>query len=396
MNWLRYLLTSLALLVSVSICWLVVGALRDPASSFHGLLGSALWSTFGPHLVVLAAAALLPNLLPGLRIKGKLATLSLLLALSALVGAGSITTAIILATNHAGGSANPVKGLLISAMEESGPDDTVIFHPSAKQPLLAAIYRPVDTSKPAPVIVYIHGGGFKTGSYLETDADLRWFANKGWLVISVQYRLWTDSMPTWDKAPSDVACALAWVGLHAKEYGGDISRLAILGDSAGGNLAINTAYAAAADTIGPVCGGVVPVADAVVVQYPAVDPLAVYEHGYPVPGFEPKMLMGGYIGGDPYTLPDRVQAISSYHFLSSQAPPTLIIAPEKDALVPPWSVYRFTDYARLAGVDIELIRMPFSSHVFNQIASGSIGNQARLSITLRYLTEKGLAPERGR
>jgi len=172
-----------------------------------------------------------------------------------------------------------------------------------------------------------------------------------------------------------------------------MKRLALLGDSAGGSLAINLAYSAALGQAESDCGGEVPVPGAVVVQYPAVDPLSIYEHGYPVPGFEPKMLMSGYIGGQPNALPNRVLAISSYTYISSKAPPTLILEPEKDSLVPPWSVYRFADYARFAGVDVELIRIPFANHVYNQIAVNSIGNQARLSITERYLVERGLAPE---
>lgn len=53
--------------------------------------------------------------------------------------------------------------------------------------------------------------------------------------------------------------------------GGDINRLAVLGDSAGGNLAINLAYAAARGDVRADCADV-PLASAVVVQYPAVDP----------------------------------------------------------------------------------------------------------------------------
>jgi acetyl esterase/lipase len=278
-------------------------------------------------------------------------------------------------------------------MHDTGPDETVIFTTANGQALHAAIYKPRQSHRSAPVLLYIHGGGYMTGSMVETDADLRWFADQGWLVISVEYRLWTSETATWDKAPNDVACAAAWVRANAAAYGGEAHRLSLLGDSAGGGLAINFAYAAALGQVHSDCGQA-PIPAAVVVQYPAVDPLSIYEHGYPVSGFEPRMLMSGYIGGDPYSLPDRVRAISSYTYISGKAPPTLILAPENDGLVPPWSVYRFADQARLAGVDIELVRIPFASHVYNQIASHSIGNQARLSITRRYLLERGLGPER--
>jgi acetyl esterase/lipase len=313
-------------------------------------------------------------------------------ATSAVLGSTTIIARIVSATSAAGGSANPVYGLWLKSMQASGPDEVLTFSTVDGQALRAAVYRPPPPGRNAPVLLYIHGGGFMTGSFLETDADLRWFADRGWLVISVEYRLWTKETATWDKAPRDVACAVAWAGSNAAVHGGDAKRLALLGDSAGGNLAINVAYAAALGQVQSDCG-TVPVPAAVVVQYPAVDPLSIYEHGYPVSGFEPRMLMSGYIGGDPYLLPDRVRAVSSYTYISDKAPPTLILAPENDGLVPSWSVYRFAEQARLAGVDVELVRVPFASHVYNQIASGSIGNQARLSITRRYLVQRGLGPD---
>lgn len=141
----------------------------------------------------------------------------------------------------------------------------------------------------------------------------------------------------------------------------------------------------------PGCGEV-PLPNAVVVQYPAVDPVATYERGFPVPGFEPQMLMVGYVGGTPEEFPERISAISSATYLSDKAPPTLVIEPEKDGLVVSDGVYAFVDAARSAGVDIEMVRIPFANHVYNQIAANSIGNQARLSITEYYLRSKNLAP----
>jgi len=383
----------LALVMASASLLLVVGALRDPAGSLHGMMSAAVWTTFGPHLVLLSFVALVLGAAGHRRGHGRSAALAVAVALVALLGSTTIVSRIVLAASAAGGSANPISGLWLKSMKATGPDETVTFTTVNGQALRAAIYKPLQPDRRAPVLLYIHGGGYMIGSFLETDADLRWFADHGWLVMSVEYRLWTKETATWDKAPRDVACAAAWAGSNAATYGGDAKRLAVLGDSAGGSLAINVAYAAALGQVQSDCG-LVPVPAAVVVQYPAVDPLSIYEHGYPVSGFEPRMLMSGYIGGDPYALPDRVRAVSSYSYISDKAPPTLILAPEKDGLVPPWSVYRFAEQARLAGVDVELVRIPFASHVYNQIASHSIGNQARLSITRRYLLQRGLGPGR--
>jgi acetyl esterase/lipase len=384
---------ALALLVASITVLLAIGALRDPTGSLHGMVSSAIWTTFGPHLVLLSVVALWLGAAGYRRNGGHLAVTVLTIAIVAVLGSTAIVTRIVSAASAAGGSANPIDGLWLQSMTAARPDETVTFATVNGQALRAAVFKPPKPYRNAPVLLYIHGGGFMTGSFLETAADLRWFASQGWLVMSVEYRLWTKQAATWNQAPRDIACAAAWAAVNAATYGGDARKLAILGDSAGGNLAINVAYAAALGSVESECG-LVPVPAAVVVQYPAVDPMSIYEHGYPVSGFEPRMLVSGYIGGDPHRLPDRVRAVSSSTYLSDKAPPTLILAPEKDGLVPSASVYRFAEQALLAGVDVELVRIPFASHVYNQIAANSIGNQARLSITRRYLLQRGVGPGR--
>ena len=298
---------------------------------------------------------------------------------------------IVIAASTAGGSANPLSGLLLGPMTEPPPDRTETFATADDRPLQAAIYFPLPAEASAPVFAYIHGGGFMIGSATETAADLRWFADRGWLVISIDYRLFTPGNPTWDKAPADVACGLAWIFANATRLGGDPQRIVLAGDSAGGNLAVNLGFGAALGRVKSSCGQV-PVPSAIVVQYPAVNPVAIYERGFPVPGFEPKMLMTGYIGGTLDEFPERVLAISSSTYLSSRAPPTLVIEPEKDGLVVSESVYDFVERAKAAGANITLVRISFANHIYNQVAANSIGNQARRTITLHYLQGLGFRP----
>ena len=355
------------------------------------MIGATPWTTIGPHLLLLSFLALVLSVFAFRYTFRRWAIPALILAGCASIGSAYINGRIFFATNAAGGSINPFSSLFLQSMIADGPDETVTVATIDDRSLRAAIYRPEKSGNLAPILVYVHGGGFMVGSVTETDADLRWFADQGWLVVSVDYRLFPEGSPTWDLAPADVACALAWLKSNATEFGGDISRLAILGDSAGGNLAINLAYANARGDLETDCGEL-PTVRAVIVQYPAVDPLAIYEHGFPVPGFEPQMLLTGYLGGSPHALPERVQTINSYTYIHDRAPPTLVISPTKDGLVPAWSVVQFAEKAEQAGVDIELVRIPFANHVYNQLALNSLGNQARRSITVRYLTGQGLAP----
>ncbi len=88
----------------------------------------------------------------------------------------------------------------------------------------------------APVLVYVHGGGWIAGSLTTADAACRRLADRsGCAVLSVGYRLAPEA--TWPAAIEDVETAVSWLRANAEEHGLDASRLAVGGDSAGGNVA---------------------------------------------------------------------------------------------------------------------------------------------------------------
>lgn len=99
---------------------------------------------------------------------------------------------------------------------------------------------PVTTGCPAPVVVWVHGGGWQVGDKANQIRDkVRWLHDLGYAVVSVNYRL-TDPD---DRDPvrypthaADVAAALAWVHQHIGRSGGDPDRVAVLGHSAGAQL----------------------------------------------------------------------------------------------------------------------------------------------------------------
>jgi len=106
----------------------------------------------------------------------------------------------------------------------------------------------------APVVMWVHGGGFVRGDKSNQVADkVRLFNDRGWILVSVNYRLTGPGAPV---APgmrdqfADVAAAVAWVHANVGAYGGDPSRIALLGHSAGAdivsNVATNPAYLGAA------------------------------------------------------------------------------------------------------------------------------------------------------
>jgi acetyl esterase/lipase len=99
----------------------------------------------------------------------------------------------------------------------------------------ARSYRPSDTAG-AAIAVYFHGGGWLLGSVESHDTICRSLANaSGCVILNVGYRCAPEAkFPT---AVDDAFAATVWAAGHATELGADASRLAVSGDSAGGNLA---------------------------------------------------------------------------------------------------------------------------------------------------------------
>jgi acetyl esterase/lipase len=102
-------------------------------------------------------------------------------------------------------------------------------------PIPIRVYRP-EADGPLPVVAYFHGGGWMLGSIESFDTVVRALANAaGVIVASVGYRLAPEA--PFPAGLDDSICALRWAAAEARTLGADPERLAIAGDSAGGNLA---------------------------------------------------------------------------------------------------------------------------------------------------------------
>jgi acetyl esterase len=97
------------------------------------------------------------------------------------------------------------------------------------------VYRP-ESDQALPLVVYFHGGGFVIGDIATHDTVCQRLATGvPAVVVSVDYRLGPEHR--FPAAVEDCDAATEWVSAHAAELGGDRARLAVAGDSAGGNLA---------------------------------------------------------------------------------------------------------------------------------------------------------------
>lgn len=357
----------------------------------------ALATAFVPwYLPWLIAATLIGGALAAhqwLRRHGGFSALLIAVAVLTVVGASVITVRMTAAVENAGADIDLIDTFGVGVPEVARPDAEATYSTFEGEPLRLSIYRPAGPSADSrvPVLVFIHGGGWVAGDRNAHSADLRWFAEQGWLTMSVDYPLSSNDRHRWDVVQSQIGCAMAWVVENAQTYGGDSSRLSLTGDSAGGNLAINTAYMAANDTLRSSCGGRLPAVGAVSALYPVVDPAGSYDNDDPVFGRYSRDMAGAYTGGSPREFPERYASIASNTYISATAPPTLIILGEADHLTPTEGTYRFTEEARAAGVDVKLVTVPYADHVFDA-RPGSIGQQAYRHLTAQWLRSHGQAP----
>lgn len=95
----------------------------------------------------------------------------------------------------------------------------------------------------APVVMWVHGGGYRTGDKANQIADKVALANsRGWILVSVNYRLTDEGAAGSARFPDhfqDVADSVAWVHAHIGSYGGDPDRFALMGHSAGADIVAN-------------------------------------------------------------------------------------------------------------------------------------------------------------
>jgi acetyl esterase len=253
---------------------------------------------------------------------------------------------------------------MVTLMDEPAPalprvEDIRLPGPAGEIP--ARIYAPRTGGTPLPAVAYLHGGGWVQGD-LETHHGLcaRLAHHGGVLVVAIDYRLAPEHK--FPAAVDDCLAAYRWLRDHARDIGADVTRVAVAGDSAGGNLSAVVSQLAAS--------GGAPVPTCQVLIYPAVDfSLDTGSHrdladGHVIPRERIAWYTEQYLRDEADKADLRASPLRAPN-LAGQ-PPTLIVTAGFDPLRDEGRAYG--DRLREAGVDVVHREYPGQIHAFVSLA----------------------------
>lgn len=253
--------------------------------------------------------------------------------------------------------------------------------------LAARLYAMPETPRPAPGLVYLHGGGWVTGDLDTHDLLCRQLSrDAGLRVVSVAYRLAPEQ--PFPAAVNDSLAAFRHVAAHAAALGLDPACIGVAGDSAGGNLAAVVSLRTRGESLRPALA---------VLLYPALDARcqlpshAELGHGLFLTREAIDWYYGHYLGPDPARRIDP-DASPLLAVDVSGAPPTLVIAAALDPLRDEAAAY--AERLRLAGVPVRYRCLPGLLHGFALMTGLSAAARAATQELARQLGQalrEGLA-----
>lgn len=255
------------------------------------------------------------------------------------------------------------------------------------QNLTLDIYRPGYVHDAIPAVIVVHGGTWQDGDNSEFVAVNAYLAARDYVVAAINYRL----APRWrfPAARDDVLSALAYLKVHADDFGVDARRIALLGRSAGGQLALLAAYTAQDPSV-----------RGVISLYGPSDLRFAYDHPSPAALRDTRSVLEAYLGGAPGSSgEDTYFAASPINFVNSSSPPTLLIHGMRDAIVSPAESARLESRLEQERVKHLFIRLPWATHGCDKSFGGPCGQIATYAIE-RFLdgvmTVPPVAPAKAR
>jgi len=211
--------------------------------------------------------------------------------------------------------------------------------------------------KPLPTLIFIHGGGWTGGTKEARDIAILPYLDMGMNVVNVEYRLARIAQAP--AAVEDCRCALRWVIQHAKEYGVDVSRIVVSGDSAGGHLALTTGMLPASAGLDRECPGPDNLKVAAIVNWYGISDVNELLDGPNMKAYAVQWL------GSASDREQIARRVSPLTYVRAGLPPVLTIHGDADPTVPYTQSVRLHKALSDAGVANELMTIPGGKHGFD-------------------------------
>jgi len=240
------------------------------------------------------------------------------------------------------------------------------------------LYLSRDESRPAPTLIYIHGGGWTGGSKEGSILSIVPYLEMGWNVVNVEYRLARVSLAP--AAVEDCLCALRWVIRNAKQYNIDPNRLVLTGNSAGGHLALTTGMIPASAGLDRFCPGKEELKVAAIINWYGITDVPDILEGPNIQTYAVAWL------GSFENRKDIGWRVSPLKYVRPGLPPILTIHGDADTTVPYRHATRLQEALNKAGVANQLVTIPGGKH-----GGFSREEMLRIFTTIRqFLTKNNL------
>ncbi len=217
--------------------------------------------------------------------------------------------------------------------------------------------RPVEHR---PAIVFFFGGGWQQGNPKQFAPHAEYFASRGMVAITADYRVASRHGVKAEKCVEDAKSAIRWVRRNSAQLGVDPNRIAAGGGSAGGHLAISAAVVPGFEAPGE-AHDVSSAPNAVILFNPGV--LTASVDGGPLLSALRVERYESRVGVDPVL-------ISPYQHVRKALPPTIIFHGEADTTVPFSDVVAFAERMKRFGNRCELVGYPGAGHGFFNYGRG--------------------------
>jgi len=352
-----------------------------PAPSYFLWEASIAVTEWGHYFAIIAFLLILPGWATrSAKVSTVLALVAMILLLSPVASAMTLGRRLPSSLSNAFGEAKPRslpgapprdKPISLATIFRKPPSPevrmtTVNYVTANGKPLAVDVYRRNRALPPAPLLIAIHGGSWRSGARADLPALNSYLAARGYVVASPEYRFAPEF---YHPAQSeDIVHLVMFLKANAAQFGIDSTNIVMLGRSAGAQLALLYAYWAKD-----------PAVKGVVAFYAPSDQQWGWDNPADPRVYDSRETLTQYLHGGPSTQADNYRTSSPIHFVGPGMPPTLLIHGTMDPLVSVKQSARL-DSALDARTPHLFIELPWGTHGCDYVFNGPCGQISTYAI----------------